>query len=183
MWLFESCFFVCLFFCTYGHARTGTHVRARGSEGTACVVVVSGPRFEFFFLHIRPRMIKIAAIEKKGEKRECHKGSTCRRKFKWCLSVRPSEMCVCSYLKAYTLKRAETWTIHWIILVRARKCVPIRAWPYVQKNPKNFQTACQKQQPHKPFLRSHVPVRAWPYVQKKTKKNFQTTTQSVPSLS
>ena len=35
-------------FCTYSHARTATHVRARESEGTACVVVVSGTRFEFF---------------------------------------------------------------------------------------------------------------------------------------
>ena len=33
-------------FCTYGHARTGTHVRARESEGTAFVVVVSSMRFE-----------------------------------------------------------------------------------------------------------------------------------------
>ena len=34
-----------------------THVRARESKGTACVVVVSGMRFEifFFFLHVRPR--------------------------------------------------------------------------------------------------------------------------------
>ena len=32
---------------TYGHAHTGMHVRARESEGTACVVV-SGMRFEFF---------------------------------------------------------------------------------------------------------------------------------------
>ena len=38
-----------LFFFTYGHTLTGTHVRARESEGTACVVVVSGTRFEFFF--------------------------------------------------------------------------------------------------------------------------------------
>ena len=29
---------------------TGTHVRARESEGTACVVVVSGTRFEIFFV-------------------------------------------------------------------------------------------------------------------------------------
>ena len=42
-------FFFFLFFCTYGHARTGPHVRARESEGTACVVVVSGMRFEMFF--------------------------------------------------------------------------------------------------------------------------------------
>jgi len=45
---FES-FFLFVFFCTYGHARTGTHVRAHESEGTACVVVVSGARFESFF--------------------------------------------------------------------------------------------------------------------------------------
>ena len=39
------------------------HVRARESEGTACVVVVSGTRFESFFIlffilvctHVRPR--------------------------------------------------------------------------------------------------------------------------------
>ena len=39
-------------------ARTATHGRARESEGTACVVVVSGTRFEslfFFGLHVRPR--------------------------------------------------------------------------------------------------------------------------------
>ena len=79
----------CFFFCTYGHActgmreqrnglcgcfwqavlkylffsffppRTATHIRARESKGTACVVVVSGARFESFFLfvclHVRPR--------------------------------------------------------------------------------------------------------------------------------
>ena len=58
--------------------------------------------------------------------------------------------------------------------------------PYVRGRTcrkKNFQTACQKQQPHRPFLRSRVPVRAWLYVQKKKIKNFQTTTQAVPSLS
>ena len=98
---------------------------------------------------------------------------------------------------------------HLMILVRARTCVPVRAWPYVQKK-KIFQTACHIQQPHKPFLHSRVPVRAWPYVQKKKKsfkprarnnnhtsrsftlawpyvqkkpKNFQTTTQAIPSLS
>ena len=47
---FES--FLFLFF--------GLHVRARESEGTACVVVsgsffVSGLKVLFFFLHIRPR--------------------------------------------------------------------------------------------------------------------------------
>ena len=38
-------------------ARMATHVRARESEGTACVVVVSGTRFEIFifFLHVQPR--------------------------------------------------------------------------------------------------------------------------------
>ena len=37
------------FFCTHSHARTGMHVRARESEGMACVVVVSSTRFESFF--------------------------------------------------------------------------------------------------------------------------------------
>ena len=45
--------------------------------------------------------------------------------------------------------------------------------PSCKKKIKNFQTASQKQQPHRPFLRSRVPVRAWPYVQKKTKKTFK----------
>ena len=39
--LFESFFF--------WFARTATHVRAHESEGTACVVVISGTRFERFF--------------------------------------------------------------------------------------------------------------------------------------
>ena len=59
----------------------------------------------------------------------------------------------------------------------ARTCVAVRGWPYMQKiknNKKNFQTTCQKQQPHRPFLCSRVPVRAWPYVRgctwKKTNK-------------
>jgi len=43
-------------------------------------------------------------------------------------------------------------------LVRARTCK--------KKTKKNFQTACQKQQPHRPSLRSRVPVRAWPYGKK-----------------
>ena len=43
--------------CTYGHARMATHVRARESEGTACVVVVSGSRFEcFLFVCLFARM-------------------------------------------------------------------------------------------------------------------------------
>ena len=62
-------FFLHIWACTYGHARAKElpvwllflarglkvfyflHVRARKSEGTACVVVVSGTRFEkgFFF--------------------------------------------------------------------------------------------------------------------------------------
>ena len=57
VWLFMArSLKVFFFFCTYGHARTATHVRARESEETACVVVVSGTRFErfFFFLHVRP---------------------------------------------------------------------------------------------------------------------------------
>ena len=71
--------------------------------------------------------------------------------------------------------------------------MPVRAWPYMQKEKtfqtmcqkqqphrpvlrsrvsvrakrKNFQTVCQKQQPHRPFLRSRMSLRAWPYVQKK----------------
>ena len=52
--------YLLIYFCTYGHACTGTHVRARESEGTAGVVVVSGTRFEsfffVFFLNVRPRM-------------------------------------------------------------------------------------------------------------------------------
>ena len=46
------------FFLFFFFARTGTHIRAHESEGTACVVV-SSTRFEsfifFFFLHVRPR--------------------------------------------------------------------------------------------------------------------------------
>ena len=71
-------------------------------------------------------------------------------------------------------------------LLSARTCVTVHAWPYVQtkkkkkKQKKNFQTTCQKQQPHRPFLRSRVPVCVWPYmrgrmcvaVRKKTKKNL-----------
>ena len=47
--------------------------------------------------------------------------------------------------------------------------MPAGACPYVrgrtckQNKTKQFQTACQKHQPHRPFLRSHVPVRACPY--------------------
>ena len=37
------------FFSTYGHARMATHVRTCESEGTACVIVVSGTWFESFF--------------------------------------------------------------------------------------------------------------------------------------
>ena len=50
--LFES------FFGFFLHVRpthTATHVRARESEGTACVVVVSGTRFESFFIFIFAR--------------------------------------------------------------------------------------------------------------------------------
>ena len=50
-------------------ARTATHVRARESEGTACVVVVSGMRFESFFFvffctatHVLPRMYGHALV-------------------------------------------------------------------------------------------------------------------------
>ena len=43
----------------FGFAHRATHVQARESEGTACVVVVSGSRFEsffyFYFLHVRAR--------------------------------------------------------------------------------------------------------------------------------
>ena len=46
------------------------------------------------------------------------------------------------------------------VLVRARTCVPVREKRKTSK--KDFQTASQKQQPHRPFLRSHVPIRAWP---------------------
>ena len=49
---------------------------------------------------------------------------------------------------------------HLNILVRACTCVAVSA------KKKNFQTACQKQQPHRPFLCSRVAIRAWPYMQK-----------------
>ena len=42
MWLFESCCFL--------------HVRPRESEGTACVVVVYGTRFESLFIYFFARM-------------------------------------------------------------------------------------------------------------------------------
>ena len=100
--------------------------------------------------------------------------------------------------------------------MRAHTCVAVRVWPYMRgrtcvavnakKKKKNFQTACQKQQPQRPFLRSRMPVRAWPYVRARTcvavhawpyvrgctckpkKKKLsnrepETTTQAVPSLS
>ena len=43
---------------TYGHACMATHVRARESEGTACVFVSGSwfDRFLFFGLHVRARM-------------------------------------------------------------------------------------------------------------------------------
>ena len=48
-----GCFWLAVwkFFFFFWFARTATHVRARESKGTACVVVVSGTRFErdFFF--------------------------------------------------------------------------------------------------------------------------------------
>ena len=51
-----------LLFFSFFFARTGTQVRARESEGTACVVVVSGTGFESFFVffahtakHVRAR--------------------------------------------------------------------------------------------------------------------------------
>ena len=47
--------------------------------------------------------------------------------------------------------------------MRAHTCVAVRA-----KKTKNFQTVSQKQQPHRPFLRSRVAVRA-----KKNKKTFK----------
>ena len=65
MWLFLArglkVFFISFLVCTYGHARTATHVWARESEGTACVVVASGMRFESFFFactatHVWPHM-------------------------------------------------------------------------------------------------------------------------------
>ena len=57
-------------------------------------------------------------------------------------------------------------------------CPYVRGHTCKKKKKKNFQTGCQKQQPHRPFLRSrvsvrawaYVPVHAWPYVQKKEKK-------------
>ena len=91
------------------------------------------------------------------------------------------------YVKQYLIPLTGWQQLHHSLLicnglVRAHTCMAVRG-----KKQKNFQTACQKQQPHRPFLRSHVPVRACPYMRgrtcKKNQKNFQTTTQAVPSLS
>ena len=49
-----------------------------------------------------------------------------------------------------------------LILVRGRMCKK------KQKTFKPEQPNSQKQQPHRPFLRSRVPVRAWPYVRART---------------
>ena len=59
VWLFESIFFF---------ARTATHVWARESEGTACVVVVSGTRFEsfLFFFWFARTATHVWARESKG---------------------------------------------------------------------------------------------------------------------
>ena len=52
-------------------------------------------------------------------------------------------------------------------------CVAVRTWQYVQK--KKIHTGCQKQQPHRPFLRSRMPVRAWLYVRGRTCKKKNST--------
>ena len=73
-------------------------------------------------------------------------------------------------------------------LSRARMCVAVRAWPYVQKNKQTKkklsnrvpETTTTQAVPSLSRARTCVTVRA---NQKKTKKNFQTTTQAVPSLS
>ena len=62
-------------------------------------------------------------------------------------------------------------------LSRARTCVAVRAWPYVQtkKKKKTFKTT--------QAVHSLSRARTCVAVSAKKKKNFQTTTQAVPSLS
>ena len=55
-------------------------------------------------------------------------------------------------------------------LSRARRCVAVRA----NKQKKNFKTACQKKQPHRPFLRSHVRARTCVAVRGEKKKRTNT---------
>ena len=89
------------------------------------------------------------------------------------------------HAKKNSNREPETTTQAVPSLSRARTCVPVRAWPYVQKK-KQTNKKLSNREPETttqavPLLshaRTCVPVRANP---KKT-KNFQTTTQSVPSL-
>ena len=62
-----GCLKVFFFFCTYGHARTVTHVRVCKSEGTACVVVVSGTWLAFlFFIFFARTATHVRACESEG---------------------------------------------------------------------------------------------------------------------
>ena len=68
----------------------------------------------------------------------------------------------CPYVRGRTCKQTkklsnrvpETTTTQAVLsFSRARTCVAVHA---KNKNKKNFQTASQKRQPHRPFLRSRV---------------------------
>ena len=72
------------------------------------------------------------------------------------------------------------------ILVRARTCVAVHAKNKEIKINKKLsnrvpETTTTQAVPSLSRARTCVAIRAWPYVQKET-KNFQTTTQAVPSL-
>ena len=90
--------FLLLFVCTYGHARMATHVRARESEGTAWVVVVSGTVWRFFFFfaltatHIQARTYGHAPTG-------THLRTYTRTNTRQCVSV-----CVCLLSNSKTIK-------------------------------------------------------------------------------
>ena len=68
-------------FLFYFFARTATHVRARESEGTACVVVVSGMRFESFFFfgtHVQARTSIYKKLKKSSSPKQLNRS---RRNF------------------------------------------------------------------------------------------------------
>ena len=59
-----------------------------------------------------------------------------------------------------------TTVLHSYLVVHARTCVAVHA----KKINNNFQTACQKQQPHRPFLRSRKRRLDWGLVFKEIEK-------------